>query len=618
MSDWWESTGIALPPGYTGGVPAGGLVDPAQRKLGETAPPPTPGQLGLPEATRTSGGGAPQAGQWSANNQGFLDWATKTYGADANSFVKLPQGQGFQDVLKRYTQETGNQATYQGGASGDKVDFGQGTRDALTSSGQIWRDERNDGGGGSGGGGGLPQAWTESGGPRTGPSGGPGGTGYPSTMPAAPAWTPLGQPAPFESSAGPIGRFSGPMAAAAPGQVGYQNAQAPGQQSAQQLGRPQSLNYQTSATPTAFSGSRQAAPGTLSYENMATPAGYAHQDYKGPTAEEMAADPSYKFRLEQGQNALENSAASKGMLRTGNTAKGLIDYGQGAASQEYAAIDARSRATNAANNAGQLGAYQTNAQTGLAYGQDRNSNAFQFGQANLSNAERANADNYGRASTEAQQGFQNQNAVEQQNNAGRMNAAAGNNAATLARTQANNQANLAYGGQNFSQGFAVNQANNQGNAQAISTNNAANQAAQAQAYGQAANTFGQNTAAQAQQYGQQLGAYQTNTGNAFQVGQANNANALAQYQAQTNAALGYGNLGLGYQNSNNAFTLGQGSLGVQQGQLGLGYGQLGLQTQGQQFNQGLATYDRNYAATVTDPWNQGRDVANAGRPTYAS
>src|SRR5678809_256939 len=96
-------------------------------------------------------------------------------------------------------------------------------------------------------------------------------------------------------------------------------------------------------------------------------------------------------------------------------------------------------------------------------------------------------------------------------------------------------------------GFAVNQANNQGNAQAISTNNAANQAAQAQQYGQASNTFGLNTAAQAQQYGQQLGAYQTNTGNAFQVGQANNANALANYQAQTNAALGYGNLGLGYQ-----------------------------------------------------------------------
>ena len=38
-------------------------------------------------------------------------------------------------------------------------------------------------------------------------------------------------------------------------------------------------------------------------------------------------------------------------------------------------------------------------------------------------------------------------------------------------------------------------------------------------------------------------------------------------------------------------------------------------TSGQQFNQGLATYDRNYAATVTDPFNQASVVAGYGRPT---
>lgn len=44
---------------------------------------------------------------------------------------------------------------------------------------------------------------------------------------------------------------------------------------------------------------------------------------------------AYKFRFNQGQQALERSAASKGMLNSGNTLAALADYGQGAASQEY-------------------------------------------------------------------------------------------------------------------------------------------------------------------------------------------------------------------------------------------------------------------------------------------
>jgi len=44
---------------------------------------------------------------------------------------------------------------------------------------------------------------------------------------------------------------------------------------------------------------------------------------------------AYKFRFNQGQQALERSAASRGMLNSGNTLAALTDYGQGAASQEY-------------------------------------------------------------------------------------------------------------------------------------------------------------------------------------------------------------------------------------------------------------------------------------------
>lgn len=48
-------------------------------------------------------------------------------------------------------------------------------------------------------------------------------------------------------------------------------------------------------------------------------------------------DPSYLFRLQQGQQALERSQGAKGLLGSGNAAIELQNYGQNAASQEYGA-----------------------------------------------------------------------------------------------------------------------------------------------------------------------------------------------------------------------------------------------------------------------------------------
>lgn len=47
------------------------------------------------------------------------------------------------------------------------------------------------------------------------------------------------------------------------------------------------------------------------------------------------ADPSYTFRFNEGVKALQNSAAARGGLISGNTMKGLQEFGQQAASQEY-------------------------------------------------------------------------------------------------------------------------------------------------------------------------------------------------------------------------------------------------------------------------------------------
>jgi hypothetical protein len=54
------------------------------------------------------------------------------------------------------------------------------------------------------------------------------------------------------------------------------------------------------------------------------------------TMADFAADPSYKFRLDQGEGALQSSAAARGGLLNGGTLKAISDYGQNAASQEYA------------------------------------------------------------------------------------------------------------------------------------------------------------------------------------------------------------------------------------------------------------------------------------------
>jgi hypothetical protein len=64
--------------------------------------------------------------------------------------------------------------------------------------------------------------------------------------------------------------------------------------------------------------------------------------FKAPTLEEAMATPGYQFRLQQGQRALEQSAAARGVLNTGGTLKDLLQYGQDFASNEYGNVYNRS------------------------------------------------------------------------------------------------------------------------------------------------------------------------------------------------------------------------------------------------------------------------------------
>lgn len=58
-------------------------------------------------------------------------------------------------------------------------------------------------------------------------------------------------------------------------------------------------------------------------------------EFTAPTQADLYADPSYSSRLNEGRQALEQSASGRGTLRTGGTLKDILSYGQNFASREY-------------------------------------------------------------------------------------------------------------------------------------------------------------------------------------------------------------------------------------------------------------------------------------------
>lgn len=57
--------------------------------------------------------------------------------------------------------------------------------------------------------------------------------------------------------------------------------------------------------------------------------------YKDFSMADFEADPGYQFRLAEGMKAIERSAAARGLLQSGGTLKGIQQYGQNLASDEY-------------------------------------------------------------------------------------------------------------------------------------------------------------------------------------------------------------------------------------------------------------------------------------------
>jgi len=70
-------------------------------------------------------------------------------------------------------------------------------------------------------------------------------------------------------------------------------------------------------------------------DSLDLPDNFDYQEFEAPSWEEVMEDPGYQFRLQEGQQALERSAAARGSLRNSGTWKDILGWGQGLASQEY-------------------------------------------------------------------------------------------------------------------------------------------------------------------------------------------------------------------------------------------------------------------------------------------
>lgn len=71
------------------------------------------------------------------------------------------------------------------------------------------------------------------------------------------------------------------------------------------------------------------------YSLSVNPSSILQQKFKAPTLAEAQQTPGYQFTLQQGTQAVNNSAAAKGGLLSGATLKDLTAYGQGLASTTY-------------------------------------------------------------------------------------------------------------------------------------------------------------------------------------------------------------------------------------------------------------------------------------------
>lgn len=534
----------------------------------------------------------------------------------------------------------------------------------------------------------------------------PGGPGGPPLQPGQ-------QPTPPPQGVAQSGQLPQPQPGTAPGQpplapgqlyaagntmplyqgVQIPNAPGPYQTSAPfQYGQPASsfTAPNTLATPQTFTNpntlnlpSPYSPQGQFAYASMPTIAPLANPqtvnpaDFPGVTSDQLYQDPSYKFRLQQGLDSLQASAANSGMLFSGATGKAITDYAGESASQEYQNVwnrdyqqwaqqQANALAAAGYNTQAQQAQYQINANTQLGQQQQgyaQAANTYGLNEQTSLNAYNTNlsallqgqgqqfnqaASAYG-LNQQTQQAAQQQQYVQAANTYGLDQSSQQQGYTQAAQTAAYNEA-MAQAGYNINATVPLQyaQAQQAANLGTYQTNAQTQLAAQQQAYTEAQqqaqmnfqNQFNvqQANAALGQQgyqinantqlgynnqaYNQAYNSWAGNASNALNWYQTNAQTQLAAYEANAQAqqaAAGLnlqGSLGAWSANNDLAFQAYQSQ--VQQALAQAGYGlqaqQLGLAANQQAFNQGITTYDTNYQTQVVDPFNRATTAATVGNP----
>lgn len=131
-------------------------------------------------------------------------------------------------------------------------------------------------------------------------------------------------------------------------------------------------------------------PDTSYQANTFTPDKFSY------TGEDLYNDPSYKFRLQQGQKALDRQGLAAGRFLSGGQLQASSNYNQDAASQEFQNAYARAQNTFRTNETGRFNAFNVN-ETGRY-------NAFNLNETNRFNAFNTNEANRFNA---YQTGYQN-------------------------------------------------------------------------------------------------------------------------------------------------------------------------------------------------------------------
>lgn len=81
--------------------------------------------------------------------------------------------------------------------------------------------------------------------------------------------------------------------------------------------------------------------------------------FSAPSLADAQNEPGYAFAMDQGRKALENSAAARGILRTGGTLKDLFSWGNQFGEQNYANVYNRAANTWGMRNKQHLDTYDT-------------------------------------------------------------------------------------------------------------------------------------------------------------------------------------------------------------------------------------------------------------------